>query len=240
MAIFKWRSQGRELFEFLHFCRRKPRRPPFSDQKTGQRAGFSSKVKTGEDNMKRAILISTAAVLTLTIGAGSAMAFGKDRMGGHHGPRGPMFNFEEVDANSDGKITPEEIAAHAKARFDEQDANGDGALSAEEITAFMQAKQAERMTKRAKHMIVDRDANDDGVLSFEEMQPMQKGRMFDRLDADEDGAISAEEFAKLQKRMERHGYGEGKMMRHGEGFGPGKGQGQGQSYGAGQRPMPAE
>ena len=188
--------------------------------------------------MKRAILISTAAVLTLTIGAGSAMAFGGDRMGGHHGPRGPMFNFEEVDANSDGKITPEEITAHAKARFDEQDANADGALSADEITAFMQAKQAERMAKRSKHMIVDRDANDDGVLSFDEMQPERKGRMFDRLDADKYGAISSEEFAKLEQRMEKRGFGEGKMKRHGGGFGPG--QGQGQNYGAGQRPMLAE
>jgi Ca2+-binding EF-hand superfamily protein len=165
--------------------------------------------------MKRAILISTAAVLSLTVGAGTAMAFGKDRMGGHPGPRGPMLNFEEVDANNDGKITPEEVAAHFQARFAKTDTNGDGTLSAEEIAAAMQAKQAERLTKRAKHMIVDRDTNDDGVLSMEEMQPKKQGRMFDRLDADNDGTISAEEFAKLEKRMEKRGHGEGKMMRHG-------------------------
>jgi Ca2+-binding EF-hand superfamily protein len=197
--------------------------------------------------MKRAILISTAAAVALTVGAGSALAFGKDRMGGMgHGPRGPMFTFEEVDANADGKLTPEEIAAHAKARFDAKDTNGDGALSAEEISADMQAKQAERMGKRAKHMIVERDANDDGMLSFDEMQPKKQGRMFDRLDADNDGAISTEEFAKLQDRMEKRGFGEGKghgegkMMRHGPEGGHG-GQGHGYGHGEGkQRMMPTE
>ncbi|MBA83963.1 EF-hand domain-containing protein [Thalassobius sp. S69A] len=180
--------------------------------------------------MKRAILISTIAAVTLTAGAGAALAFGKDRMGGHHmGPRGQMFQFEEVDANSDGKITQDEIAAHFKAKFDAADTDKDGTLSAEEMTAQMQAQQAERMGKRAKHMIVDRDANDDGKLSFEEMQPKKQGKMFDRLDRDGDGAISAEEFAQMQDRMEKRGFGpgghgEGKRMM-GQGMGNGMGNG---------------
>ncbi|MGH1354402.1 MAG: EF-hand domain-containing protein [Thalassovita sp.] len=177
--------------------------------------------------MKRAILISTAAVLTLTIGAGTAMAFGKDRMGGHHGPRGPMFNFEEVDANSDGKITQDEISAHFKARFDQADTDGDGALSADEMTARAKAENEERMAKRTDRMIERRDANDDGKLSFDEMQPKKQGKMFDRLDADNDGAISTEEFAKLQERMDKRGHGEGKMMRQGHGDGDGCGKGKG-------------
>lgn len=164
--------------------------------------------------MKRAILISTVAALTLTAGAGAALAWGKDRMGGHHdGPRGPMFQFEEVDANTDGKITQDEVAAYFKARFDSADADKDGALSPEEMAAQMQTRQAERIAKRAEHMIANRDANDDGKLSFEEMQPKNEGRMFDRLDDDKDGAISAEEFAQMQERMggrghDKQGYGD--------------------------------
>ncbi|WP_319826369.1 EF-hand domain-containing protein [Thalassovita sp.] len=165
--------------------------------------------------MKRAILISSIAALTLTAGAGSALAFGKDRMGGHHmGPREP-FQFEEVDADKDGKITQEEIAAHFKARFDAADTDKDGALSAEEMAAQMQAKQAERMTNRAKHMIVDRDANDDGKLSYDEMQPKRADRMFDRLDADNDGAISAGEFTAMQDRMDKRFGEKGHMNRYG-------------------------
>lgn len=160
--------------------------------------------------MKRAILISTVAALSLSLGAGSALAFGKDRMGGHHGPRGSMFSFEEVDANKDAKITQEEISTHFKARFDAADANKDGALDAEEMTAYAKAKQDERIAKRTERMIERRDANDDGKLSFEEMQPKKQGKMFDRLDADDDGAISVEEFAKVQDRMQKHGHGEGK------------------------------
>lgn len=184
--------------------------------------------------MKRAILISTVAALTLT--GGAALAFGKDRMGGHFGgPRGEMFNFEEMDTNADGKITKEEIAAHFKARFDAADTDKDGTLSAEEIVAQRQQQMADRMARQAKHMIVDRDANDDGKLSLEEMQPKQQGKMFDRLDADKDGAISAEEMAqmqnKMQKRMggkdDRMGHGD-RMMRHGgDGHGWGKGEGKG-------------
>lgn len=183
--------------------------------------------------MKRAILISTVAALTLTAGAGAALAFGKDRMGGmgghHMGPRHEMFQFEDVDADKDGKITQAEIAAHFKAKFDAADTDKDGSLSAEEMAAQMQAKMADRMTKRAKHMIVDRDANNDGKLSYEEMQPGQKGRMFERLDADKDGAISAEEFAQMQDRMDQRGFGpggkggmggkDGQMMRQGGGQG---------------------
>ncbi len=166
--------------------------------------------------MKRAILISTIAALTLTAGAGSALALGKDRMGGHHmGPRGEIFQFEEVDANKDGKITQEEIAAHFKARFDAADTDKDGTLSAEEMAAQMQVKQAEKLNKRAKHMIVDRDADNDGKLSFEEMQSKRADRMFNRVDANEDGAISAEEFAAMQDRMEKRFGGEGKMKRFG-------------------------
>lgn len=179
--------------------------------------------------MKRAILISTVAALTLTAGAGAALAFGKDRMGGHHnGPR-EMFSFEEVDTNTDGKITQEEIAAHFKAKFDAADTDKDGSLSAEEMAAQMKAKQADSMAKRAAYMVEKRDANSDGKLSFDEMQPQKQGRMFDRLDGDDDGAISKEEFAKIGNRMAKRGYGEdknGRMMRHDDDhYGRGMGKG---------------
>lgn len=203
--------------------------------------------------MKRAILISTVAALTLTAGAGAAFAWGKEhRMGGFDGPRGQMFTFEEVDADKDGKITEAEIAAHFKAKFDAADADKDGSLSAEEMAAQMQAKMAERMTNRAKHMIVDRDGNDDGKLSYEEMQPKNKGMMLQRLDKDGDGAISTEEFAQMQDRMEQRGFGPGKgdhngrmmrdgdhdgrMMRHGDHDGRGMGMGKGMG-GNGDCPM---
>jgi len=183
--------------------------------------------------MKRAILISTIAAVTLTSGAGFALASGYGKMGEHHGQRGPMFKFEEVDANSDGKITQEEVAAHFKARFDAADTDKDGALSADEMKARARAAAEDRIAKRTERMLERRDADNDGKLTFEEMQPKKAGRMFERLDADSDGAISAEEFAQMQQGMgkrghgegygEGHGHREGKMDHHGNGGHHGKG-----------------
>jgi hypothetical protein len=191
--------------------------------------------------MTRALLISTVAALTLAAGTGAALAFGNGHKGGHHGPRGPMFQFEEVDANGDGKITQDEITAFSKARFDAADTDQDGVLRAEEMAAQMQARMAKRMTKRAKHMIVELDANDDGMLSYEEMLAARQGHMMGWMDADLDGGVSAEDFARMQSHMGWRGDGDrdgGHHGRHGgQGHGGGYGGGHGGGYGHGEGSM---
>lgn len=158
--------------------------------------------------MKRAVLMSAVAVLTLSLAGGVALA--KEHKMGHGGNHGPRATFEQLDMNSDGKITPEEMEAHAKARFDAADSDKDGMLSTDEMKAQRMAKDDERMTKRMGKMMEKRDANGDGMLSFEEMHTGdRKARMMKHLDADSDGAISAEEFAQMQERGDkRHARGE--------------------------------
>ncbi|GAA6206906.1 hypothetical protein NBRC116601_01990 [Cognatishimia sp. WU-CL00825] len=143
--------------------------------------------------MKRAVLISSVTVVALALGAATVSAKG---MGGKHGQQGPRFNFEEVDANADGKITLEEMAAHAQSRFAAVDTDGDGNLSADELQAAKENARGERTQRMIEH----RDTNDDGMLSFEEMQPKddRAAKMFERLDADGDGALSEEELAKMK------------------------------------------
>lgn len=149
--------------------------------------------------MKRAILITGITVLTLGTMAVTVMAHdrGPGKMGG-----GPRIDFQAADANSDGKLTPDELRAYGAARFALADTDGNGALSAQEMEAkiqsHMQERAGQRAGKGAARMIERRDANGDGELSLEEMGP--KGgetRIFDHLDKDGDGAISTEEFAKL-------------------------------------------
>lgn len=173
--------------------------------------------------MKRANLISGLVALAIVGTAGMAVAergWGGDDRGGHGGKhrmeqpmRGPIFDFDAVDTNADGKITQEEMAAHAAARFATADTNGDGALSADELTAAAEARMAEERKTRAargvERMLEHRDANGDGVLSQEEMQPKEAGRFFERLDRDGDGAVSKEEMAALQKRMEKKAFKRG-------------------------------
>lgn len=164
--------------------------------------------------MKRAVMITGVTVLALTLGAVGASAKGFGDHGGKGGPRGPQINFEQIDANADGLITKEELAAHAKARFDEQDTNGDGTLTVEELRAAAEKMRENRMQR----MLERRDANNDGVLSFDEMQPQgdRADRMFERLDKNGDGQISAEEFAELKMKRGGPGRGEGPRGGHGD------------------------
>ena len=175
--------------------------------------------------MKRAYLLSGVVAVALIGGGAVAYAGGKMGMGAH-GPRAMMMNFEQIDADKDGKITQEEIAAAPKAHFDAADTDQDGALSLEE----MQAQAIARMTERAKamsaRMLERKDANGDGKISFEEMQPgkaggknggprgQMMGRMFDRVDVDDDGAISKAEFDTAQEWMSERGRG-GHFGKHG-------------------------
>ena len=121
-----------------------------------------------------------------------------------HGIRG--IEFEALDADGDGRITEDEMAARHAARFD-VDADGDGRVTAAEIEARITSRAAER----AARMVARMDRNDDGVLGPEELQPRRGGgRIFARIDADDDGAISRAEFDAARARMEewrgkRHG-----------------------------------
>ncbi len=185
--------------------------------------------------MKRTQVIAGLTALSLIATAGAAVAFGKDRaMHGQGGPRGPMFQFEEVDANADGKVTAEEIQAYEKARFDAADTNGDGSLSAEEMQASM-AKRAEERAAQRQKMMTERmmkrmDANKDGVLSFDEMpgQQTHTEQMFARVDADGDGAVTKEEMdAAKAKMQERRGGKDGHRMGDRGGDRDGRGHGHG-------------
>lgn len=176
--------------------------------------------------MKRAKLMSGVLAAALVMGGAAAYAGGKMGMGpGMHGPR-PMMNFEEIDANKDGKITKEEIAAMGQVRFAKADADGDGFLSLEEMQAQGLEMAKQRIKEGTTRMLEMKDADKDGKLSLEEMQagrgdgPRGKmgERMFDRADVDDDGAISKEEFDAAQARMqERMGGKDGKGGWHKKG-----------------------
>lgn len=120
----------------------------------------------------------------------SAIALGLGLTAAQAGPRGDMGaqrpDFATLDADGNGAITPNEMAAHQQARFASMDTNGDGAISAEELSSAM-------MQRRAARMIARMDANGDGMLQADEMGG--KRDPFATMDTDGDGTISAEEFA---------------------------------------------
>ncbi len=149
---------------------------------------------------------------------GGAMMDGP-MMGGAMMGAGMMggFDFAEVDADGDGKVTQAELDAHRQAAVTGLDADGDGMISKDEAMAFATEKMQAHVTAMIDRQFMARDVDGDGKLSAVEMiAPPARTGLFDRADADGDGAISEAEFSAMRERMQE--------MR-GRGFGKGDGHG---------------
>ncbi len=145
--------------------------------------------------MRYIVQVSALAALIAVGGISGAMAK----------PGGPQMSFEELDTNSDGKITQEEMQARGAARFAQTDADGDGALSLEELQSAMQKKSEQRAAKMMEHL----DADGDGKITQDEMKVGLDGKRggdrFARADTDGDGALRKAEFEEAQKHRGKHG-----------------------------------
>ena len=132
------------------------------------------------------------------------------RGGGYHA------SFEELDTNSDGMITADDIAAYQDARFSKIDSDGDGMISLSEWEANFTEVISERKQSRIAKMFSRIDENDDEMISAEELadKRMNFDRIVDKLDQDGDGSISEDEFnegkAKGRKGKRKSGKGEKK------------------------------
>lgn len=137
----------------------------------------------------------------------------------------PKFDFAGADANSDGKVTKDELAAFRQTMMSGVDADGDGLISTEELAAHMKARMDARIDERARARVESQDLDGDGKLSATELlTPALPDRMFARLDTDGDGAISQDELTEAQSRMQErmrdgHGKRDGHGMRGGDGQG---------------------
>lgn len=152
--------------------------------------------------MKAKTVLSAVSLAAMVAASISTVAFADIGRQGGRGMQVP-FNFEEMDADKDGKVTEAEIAVYRAAKIAEIDTDKDGKISAAELTAAHDKLAEARANRRAERMITRLDGNNDGVLSVEEMAQMgnQNGRMFDRIDTDGDGAISKAEADMAKDRM---------------------------------------
>ena len=92
-----------------------------------------------------------------------------DAAGGPGGLLGRLMpDFAALDADANGQITTEELAAVVASRLATADTNTDGGLSAAEIVAQIEARRAEMIAARARRMIEEQDANADDLLQADE------------------------------------------------------------------------
>jgi Ca2+-binding EF-hand superfamily protein len=127
---------------------------------------------------------------------------------------GPMRELaQKADADKDGKLTFEEIAAVApdftRERFDALDRNGDGVLSPADRDASAGARENARpaageMLKRLRAA----DKDKDGKVTKSEFKaafPKAPDRLFDRLDRNSDGVICPKDAPDSEKRQPGRG-----------------------------------
>ncbi|MEQ8965121.1 MAG: calcium-binding protein [Azospirillaceae bacterium] len=124
------------------------------------------------------------------------------------GPGGGMMGggharvFEMFDADGDGTITVEEIAATREARFAETDADGDGTVSLDEFEALFLEMIRPHMVDAFQHLDADGDA---AVTAEEFAAPID--RMAGFADRDGDGAIERGEMGRGMRDGGHRGFG---------------------------------
>lgn len=120
----------------------------------------------------------------------------------------------ELDADGDGRVTLMEARVPQVQEFEQMDQNGDGMISPEEAGAAFAAQVPPEMLEALKergmidpgaNFVQNLDENGDGMISADEFgRPTESS--FAAMDADGDGAATAEEaaayFAQLRARMQ--------------------------------------
>jgi len=145
----------------------------------------------------------TAAALLAALSVSPALA-----QSAPQGQMGMMPDFATLDANGDGKISPDEMKAFGVGRVAGMDANKDGFVTKDEMKAFIVAKMTDRVNSMVDQRFAKLDPDNTGKVSLDKLEnPQREEKMFKRMDKNGDGVISKDEFdaakAKMAKRMEK-------------------------------------
>lgn len=100
--------------------------------------------------------------------------------------------FTEADTNKDGSIDKAEAQAMHEKRFNKMDANHDGKLSPDEMKACKRSNGA--MHDKGSMGFKKADKDNDGTLDREEAKKLPHvSKNFDAIDVDKDGTVDRDE-----------------------------------------------
>lgn len=114
--------------------------------------------------------------------------------------------FQMMNTNGDGKLSPQEHATGARKMFEAMDANHDGQVTAAEMDAAHEQMMAKlgKTTKQTDMSAADKikkvDSNNDGVLTAAEHAAASQS-MFQKMDTDKDGQLTRAELAAGHAKM---------------------------------------
>ncbi|MGJ3648895.1 EF-hand domain-containing protein [Sphingomonas sp. GlSt437] len=165
-----------------------------------------------------------AAGLAGAIATSAAFAAQTDPTPAPQGPRAGGWLAHHGDTNGDGTVSRDEFLANAARHFDELDANHDGKITPDEIAAAHAAHGPDHGRRgpggpggdmmppppppRGPGPLERLDADKDGKITRAEFNA-PSNRHFDLLDTNHDGVIDQTELAaaraKMHDMMERHG-----------------------------------
>ncbi|HQR51342.1 MAG TPA: EF-hand domain-containing protein [Methylophilaceae bacterium] len=107
----------------------------------------------------------------------------------------------EADTNKDGSIDKAEAQAMHDKHFDKMDANHDGKLSKEEVAAC----KNDGMHDKGSMGFKKADKDNDGTLDKKEAKSLPNvSKHFDEIDVDKDGTVSRDEVHNFMKDQHPH------------------------------------
>jgi hypothetical protein len=117
----------------------------------------------------------------------------------------PGQKFTEADTNKDGSVDKAEAQAMHDKHFDKMDANHDGKLSKDEMAACKKDGMHNSHHEKGSMAFKNADKDNDGTLDKKEAKSLPNvSKHFDEIDTDKDGTVDRDEVHKYMTEQNQH------------------------------------